>query len=195
MLYIYREFYPNSKRFTWHKIHRVPNQQSQIKQARLDFFLVSENILEHISSSDILPSYRSDHNPITMSFNFNHFTVGKVMWKFNKSLLNDIEYVNSINDLIDQVKSEYMVPIYNIDNISNISNSELQLVINDQLFLETLLMKIRGKTISYSSSKKKLNINKEAELTKLIEKIDKNSNMNFDEKENIVTNPVDRRRF
>ena len=44
-----------------------------------------------------------------------------------------------------------------------IPKSELQFVTNDQLFLETLLMKIRGKTISYSSYKKNLNINKQAE--------------------------------
>ena len=34
--------------------------------------------------------------------------------------------------------------------------STLQLAINDQLFLETLLMEIRGKSISYASYKKKI---------------------------------------
>ena len=36
-----------------------------------------------------------------------------------------------------------------------VSNEELQLVINDQLFLDVLLMEIRGKSISYASFKNK----------------------------------------
>ena len=40
-------------------------------------------------------------------------------------------------------------------NIQDIDNSDLQFKINDQLFFETLLMEIRGKTISYSSLIKK----------------------------------------
>ena len=61
-----------------------------------------------------------------------------------------------INKLIDDVKTEYMVPIYNLENVHSIPNSDIQFTINDQLFLETLLMKIRGKTISYTSYKKNL---------------------------------------
>ena len=41
------------------------------------------------------------------------------------------------------------------DNIDNIKNEDLHLTINDQLFFEVLLMEIRGKTISYSTFKKK----------------------------------------
>ena len=49
-----------------------------------------------------------------------------------------------------------MLPIYNLEYIiENEQNLEFQ--ISDQLFLETLLMEIRGKTISYSSYKKKQN--------------------------------------
>ena len=65
-----------------------------------------------------------------------------------------------------------MIPVYNIDNINSISNEHFQFVINDQLFLETLLMNIRGKTISYSSYKKKKSINKEKTLIKEIREIE-----------------------
>ena len=41
--------------------------------------------------------------------------------------------------------------IYNFENIHEVSNDDLHFTINSQLFLETLLMEIRGKTISYSS--------------------------------------------
>lgn len=62
------------------------------------------------------------------------------------SLLYDSEY-----DKIAEVKKQYSLPVYWIDNINNTENNDIQFIINDQLFLETLLMEIRGKTISYSS--------------------------------------------
>ena len=40
----------------------------------------------------------------------------------------------------------------------NIENEDVQFNINDQLFLETLLVIIRGHTIKYSSFKKKQSI-------------------------------------
>ena len=48
-----------------------------------------------------------------------------------------------------------MLPVYDVNHINIIPNVEIQFVINDQLFLETLLMEIRGKTISYSAFKNK----------------------------------------
>jgi len=44
--------------------------------------------------------------------------------------------------------------VYHPNNIDNIPYSEIQFQTNDQLFLETLLIEIRGKTISYSLYKK-----------------------------------------
>lgn len=65
-----------------------------------------------------------------------------------------------------------MLPVYNIDYISENENG-IQLTISDQLFLEVLLMEIRGKTISYSSYKKKQKTlqedNLQAEINKLEE--------------------------
>ena len=79
------------------------------------------------------------------------------MWKFNNSLLKDTEYLETINKKIEEVKLQYCLPIYNNENLQNIPNSEIQFTINDQLFLDTLLMEIRGQTISFSSYKKKQN--------------------------------------
>ena len=60
-----------------------------------------------------------------------------------------------MNNKIDKVKKQYTLPIYNIDQINNVPDDEIQFVINDQLFLETLLMELRGKSISFSCYKKK----------------------------------------
>ena len=144
----YREYYPSTRRYTWRK---------GLQQSRLDFFLISERLLSSINTCHIESSYRSDHSMVILKCNFNHFVKGKSLWKLNNSLLSDINYRTVINEKISEIKVQYAIPIYNIDNINNITNEDIQFTINDQLFLDTstLLMEIRGKTISYSSFKKK----------------------------------------
>ena len=56
----------------------------------------------------------------------------------------------------------------NNGNEVNIANDEIQFNINDQLFLETLLMMIRGYTIKYSSEKKKKRVKEEKALKKTL---------------------------
>ena len=163
----YREYYPSTKRYTWRK---------GLQQSRLDFFLVSERLLSSINTCTIETSYRSDHSMVSLKCNFNHFVKGKPLWKFNNSLLSDINYLNTINEKINEIKMQYALPIYNMENIDNIPNEEIQFTVNDQLFLDTLLMEIRGKTISYSSYKKKETDNREKEIIKEIDKIEKSLN-------------------
>jgi hypothetical protein len=66
-----------------------------------------------------------------------------------------LEYSNIVKKKILEVKKQYGALVYNFENIHEISNDDLHFTINSQLFLETLLMEIRGKTISYSSYKRK----------------------------------------
>ena len=144
----FREAYPSIRRYTWRK-------KSPIKQARLDFFLISQDLLASVNKSSIEGSYRSDHSMIILDISFVQFQKGKLLWKHNNSLLNDKDYIETINNKIDEVKKQYALPVYNMDQINNIPDDQIQFVINDQLFLETLLMELRGKSISFSSYKKK----------------------------------------
>ena len=50
--------------------------------------------------------------------------------------------------------------VYNLDEIDNLSLNDLVYQVNDQLFLEVLLMEIRGKTslIQLISKKKTINV-------------------------------------
>ena len=57
--------------------------------------------------------------------------------------------------MIGRIKKQYAVPIYAQDNFNDIPAEDLQFIINDQLFLETLLMERRGKSFSFASFKKK----------------------------------------
>ncbi|MEW8544166.1 MAG: endonuclease/exonuclease/phosphatase family protein, partial [Candidatus Thiodiazotropha sp.] len=163
----FRILYPQKRRYTWRR--KTPFQQS-----RLDFFLVSEDFQHYVNKCDIGISYRSDHSLVMLELSFQDIIKGKPLWKHNNSLLNDIDYINTINDKIKQVKQQYALPVYNLENIDNIPNEEIQFVVNDQLFLETLLMELRGKSISFSSFKKKQKDQKELELKENIKTIEAN---------------------
>ena len=103
---------------------------------------------------------------VTLILAMDNFEHGRPLWKHNNSLLTDTKYLKIINSKILEVKKQYCLPVYNLDTIDEIPNDELQLTINDQLFLETLLMEIRGKSISYATYKKKLTNKEETELVK-----------------------------
>ena len=181
----FRENYPTQKKFTW-------KRRNPCKQARLDFFLISENLMQFVKSTRIDSSYRSDHSIVILEFNLTKFSHGKSFWKHNDSLLTDPDYLKQINKKIRDIKMQYALPVYNLDEINNIPNEELQFMINDQLFLDTLLMEIRGEAISYASFKNKQRNKRENKLIKQIEEIENNTVDNITEElENLKTELYD----
>lgn len=83
------------------------------------------------------------------------FVQGRGYWKFNNSLLSDKEYIQTIKTLIIDIERQYAALVYNINEIQNIKDSEIVFQISDSLFFDTLLMEIRGKSISFSTYKKR----------------------------------------
>lgn len=130
----FRILNPSKRVFTWRK-------KTPFKQGRLDYILISENVSNIVENFVIKPGYRSDHSAVILELKFNTFQRGRGLWKFNNSLLIDKTYIQKVKDTIQQVHNQYKG-----------TSSES---IEDQNFLEVLLMEIRGVTISYSSFKKK----------------------------------------
>ena len=159
----FRETFPLKKCYTWRK-------RNLLKQARLDYFLVSETTMQYVKQTKIESSYRSDHSPIVLELQFTNFNQGKGYWKHNNSLLSDKDYLKIINKRISEIKAQYALPVYNFDDINNIPAKDIQFTINDQLFLDVLLMELRGTAISYSSHKNKLKNIREQELLSNIKK-------------------------
>ena len=157
----FRILNPDSKCFTWRR-------KTPIRQARLDYFLTSENLGNIIDTIKVKPGYRSDHSTLILELKFNKFEKGKGLWKFSNQLLKDKKYADLVKETIQQVKSQYANILYVKDNINNINNAHIDLTVSDSLFLETLLMEVRGKTISYASYKKKARNKLENELEKEI---------------------------
>lgn len=146
----WREIHPHEKSFTW----RQPNP---FKMARLDFFLLSKEMMSVLESVKILPGHKSDHSMIKICLNFDKIDQGRGYWKFNNSLLKDNVYCEIIKNKIKETVKMYSVNECDFEGIHfethNFENHEFS--INDQLFFDTLLTLIRGETISYSSMKKK----------------------------------------
>ena len=156
---IFRKLYPDKKAYSWKKFNSN-------KRGRLDYFLISQNLLGEIKKSSITPGYRSDHSLVSMSIRTKEFKRDRTFWKFNNSLLKDKVYVRMIKELIEKVKQQYSIMIYSPEAINNIPPDEVQFTITDQLFFEVLLMEIRGKSISYAAYRKKVQTEREKELNK-----------------------------
>jgi len=124
--------------------------------ARLNFFLISEFFLNFSCEEKILPGYRTDHSLIELSLDFNEKEAkGGTFWKFNNTLLYNVDYVKEVKNLFKEIKLKYAALPYNRDKISDIDNEIFETTINPQLFLEMILLETRGLSIAFSSALKK----------------------------------------
>ena len=140
---IFRLCYLNDKRYTWRR-------KNPIKQARLDYFLISNSMFDFVNTCNIKPGYRSDHSIIQLEIEFSKFQIGKGLWKFNTSLLSNQDFLKVTKKVINEEKVQYALPVYQIDYIEETSSKEyLQFVIDDDTFLEFLFLRIRGKSINF----------------------------------------------
>ena len=141
---IWRIRNPTDMRFTW-------CQKSPIIQRRLDFWLISDALQEDVEAADIIPSPKSDHSAITLSFNgVDDSKRGPSFWKFNSTLVNDKEYCN----LLD----------------TNLKNwlEEFKEVVDKRVLWDLLKYKIRQFTIDYSKSKARI---RRAKLNEIEDKL------------------------
>ena len=126
---IWRVRNPQTKRFTW-------RQKSPFIQRRLDYWLISDCCQEDIEKSDIVPSINSDHSAITLHLNsIAKQRHGPSFWKFNGSLVNDVNYVTLINESVPTWLNEF----------KDIGDK--------RLLWDLIKYKIRQVTIKYSKKK------------------------------------------
>ena len=123
---------------------------------------------------------------IILEIAFVQFKKGKPLWKHNSSLLTDKDYLETMSDKIDEVKKQYALPVYNIDQINNIPDDQIQFVKNDQHLLETLLMELEENLFHSQVTRKKAAGKKEKELISNIGSLEINfTDTNLNEIENL----------
>ena len=87
---VWRVVNPDRKIFTWHS-NSIPRVS-----CRLDYFLVSGNLLNIIRQTKIIPGFLSDHSLVYIKLETSIPDRGPGYWKLNTDLLLDFEYKNRI---------------------------------------------------------------------------------------------------
>lgn len=161
---IWRRQHETSTRFTWRRTN--PS-----KFARLDFFLISPELLPLVDCSKIETAYRTDHNLITMSLQQNCPMARGLFWKFNNSLLNDEQFIDMIRKEIKSFRKLYALPVFHPNALED--DPDVVFSVNDQLFLETLLCHLRGVIIKFCATKKRNAHQREQNLITEISRLEK----------------------
>ena len=165
-------FINDDKGLTWRRLN------PEKKQARLDFFLISEENFQYCYDCKVLPGYRTDHSGIILKLKLSQNEKGRSYWKFNNSLLRNTDYINLVKKSIGEVLETYKVRGNHTNNYQN-KNDE-KYTINDQLLLEMILVAIRGETIKYSSRRKKESVKQETQLEEDIQKLEHDISENLE---------------
>ena len=98
---VWREENLEEKLYTWKRKLDV----DKIQMGRLDFFLLTENVLKYSCSENIVPGYRTDHSLIELTLNFKEQEgKGGSFWKFNNSLLFNNKFIQEAKEKILNVK-------------------------------------------------------------------------------------------
>jgi exonuclease III len=153
---IWRTLNPETKRYTW----RQGKTSTNLKQSRLDYWIISTHMIYDLTKVEIEPGFRSDHSLIEINFTSkNKPERGPSYWRFNSSLLKNQKYTSYMNNRIDEM----------IDKHKDIENEGLK--------WDIIKMEIRQSTVCFS--KKLAHENKEhinevilenCRLSKLIDK-------------------------
>ena len=160
---IWRTNHETNLEYTW-------RQEFHKKKARLDFFLISESLLDIYADSKIKPSYKSDHCPVQLKLFISTTKKGKGIWKLNNSLLLDDILTTQIKNEIELTVGIYACTPYNPAYVKeNYNTAKIDLMINIDLFWEVLQAQLRGRIISYGAGKKGQQNNRETILTREIE--------------------------
>ena len=150
---IWRIKNPDVKSYTW-------SQKSPFVFCRLDFWLTSTHLFDHINSVDICPAIKTDHSAIIEFKVIEEQLKGPGSWKLNVSLLTNKDYVDEMGRVI---------PV-------SINHSNM-LFDDKQMSWEWIKFKIRefsikfSKTVAWNRKKEELELLKTYETLKVIHEL------------------------
>ena len=99
---IWRKLNPEKQNFTW-------RTKSFKIQCRLDYFLISNELVPFANNCDIFYASESDHSAVSIYLQSNLFNHkrGPGFWKFNTALLRDETYVTALKMNLPIFKEKY----------------------------------------------------------------------------------------
>ena len=127
---IWRSKHPCMKQYTWHSSHKPPIF------CRLDNFLVSDNIINSVSSCEHKVSYKSDHSLVVLNLDLSDIKRGPGYFKLNNSFILENNYQECIRKSITEIVSH---------NFSA----------NPNTLWELIKGTVRNETIKYGTIRKK----------------------------------------
>ncbi len=127
---IWRTLNPYAHIYTWFRRNA---------RSRLNYFFTSDHLLNTIKNVEIKLGFHSDHSLICISFlDGTKENVGKGFWKLISSLLHDLEYVNSIKQLLAEC------------------TKKIKHIEDKRIAWELIKLEIRNKTILYWINNKRV---------------------------------------
>ena len=138
----------NKKEFTWRT-----NKCSILR--RLDYIFVSNSLQGYVNFSKILAAVSSDHSAVCIKLDFTKkIKQGPSHWCFNSSLVNDKEFVQTLNSNIKEWKT--------------VENQDT----DPRVLWEYIKYKCREFTIKYSKNKAQIRRSEIDELEKQVHKLE-----------------------
>ena len=128
--------------------------QGQV-QARLDFWLISEQLSFQIKKCEVKPGIKSDHSLVKITLDRLHTHArGRSYWKINNNLLEDQKYVEMIKNEIPTIRNDVVME-------------------NKNTLWDFVKCQIRIKTISFSKQKSREYREKENNLLDRLKYLEK----------------------
>ena len=163
---IFREREGNLKQYTWR------NNGPLVKQARLDYIIISRSLIPQVSDVNIIPGYRSDHSMVTLKLGRAAQTRGKGFFKINNSLLFCEDYCAEIQKTIVDTVLTYARPVYAEKFVRENVNG-VEITISWSSFWEVLILNLRTTTLSFAIHKKRSRDAEEKKALKEVTELEK----------------------
>ena len=99
---VFRKLHGNKKMFTWHN-------PAGTKKSRLDYFLVSSNLIPVIKKASSGIFFQSDHRLIDLSLDFSSIKSGVKRWRFTPKMRQDGALKDVIRNEIRDCAARYLI--------------------------------------------------------------------------------------
>ena len=95
------QYCKSDKKYTWFR------RKPKLSASRIDYFLISDCLMNKTGSAEIHPCTLSDHSSITIQINTESQKRGPGMWRFNNTLLNNDAFIEMMSLQLNKIKDIY----------------------------------------------------------------------------------------